>query len=66
MKLQSHKPNRPFLLLINQVYRLHPVHAAGGKAPVRDPDPEGHLRQDQEERVPHSIQSRTPGKKSYH
>ena len=45
-------------------YWLHPLHLACGQASLRDADLEGHLLQDQEERVPHPQQDRTSCKKS--
>ena len=45
-------------------YWLHPLHLARGQASLRDADLEGHLLQDQEERVPHPQQDWTSGKKS--
>ena len=40
-------------------YWLHPLHLARGQASLRDADLEGHLLEDQEERVPHPQQDRT-------
>ena len=50
---------RPQLRGRHLVGRLHLVHAARWEAAFRDPDAEGHLRQDQEERVSHSFEGWT-------
>ncbi len=40
---------------MSQVCGLYLIHVVGGQASVRDSDTEGHVRQDQEERVPRAI-----------